>query len=69
MKNLNQLTTTLLLSAVGLLQLSGAAVGQSGYGATLATGDFNGDGRMDQAIANPVATDRDIYGNSHRLAG
>jgi hypothetical protein len=69
MKNLKQLTTTLLLSAVGLLQLSGAAAGQSGYGTVLAAGDFNGDGHMDQAIANPEASNYNGNGSNYSSSG
>ena len=67
MKNFNRLTTTLLLSALGLIQASGSAYavkssdrvygpnaqGPEGYARVLATGDFNGDGYPDQAVSNP----------------
>ena len=60
MNKLNKTTSAILLSAMSLGMGSAAHAqsnpgewGPKGYGKVLATGDFNGDGYSDQAIANP----------------
>ena len=60
MNKLNKTTSAILLSAMSLGMGSAAQAqsnpgdwGPDGYGKVLATGDFNGDGYSDQAIANP----------------
>ena len=60
MNKLNKTTSAILLSALSLgmadtayAQSNPGEWGPKGYGKVLATGDFNGDGYSDQAIANP----------------
>ena len=60
MNKLNKTTSAILLSALSLGMANTAQAqsnpgdwGPDGYGKVLATGDFNGDGYSDQAIANP----------------
>ncbi|MCH2107533.1 MAG: FG-GAP-like repeat-containing protein [Planctomycetes bacterium] len=68
MRQLTRLTTSLLFTAAALTQLSGDASAQTGYATALASGDFNGDGYIDQAIGNPAVDDYH-QSNTYRNAG
>jgi hypothetical protein len=71
MNKLNKTTSAILLSALSLGMTDTAQAqsnpgdwGPDGYGKVLATGDFNGDGYSDQAIANPSLGVRSSSGSS-----